>query len=68
MARGNTPEAGTLLIAALLLLLLGFAGMWIRAYVQPGQNPWAIVPYFLVAAAVVVVVGLLAIVLQGRRS
>ena len=68
MARGDTPEAGTLLIAALLLLLLGFAGTWIIAYVEPGQNPWVIVPYFLTAAAVIVVVGLLAIIVRGRRS
>jgi hypothetical protein len=68
VAKGQTPEAGTLLIAALLLLLLGFAGTWIFAYVQPGRNPWAIVPYFLGAAGVIVVVGLLAIVVRGRRA
>jgi hypothetical protein len=68
MARGNTPEAGTLLIAALLLLLLAFAGTWIINYVQPGRNPWAIVPYFLGGAAVIIVVGLLAIVVRGRRG
>ena len=68
MARDGTPEAGTLLIAALLLLLLAFAGNWIIAYVQPGRNPWAIVPWFLGAAGVIVVVGLIVIVVRGRNS
>ena len=47
MARSEPPEAGTLLIAALLLLLLAFAGTWIIAYVEPNTNPWRIVPWFL---------------------
>jgi hypothetical protein len=67
MARNQVPEAGTLLIAALLLLLLAFAGVWIINYVQPGRDPWVIVPYFLGAAAVVVVIGLTAIIVQARR-
>jgi hypothetical protein len=68
VAGRQTPEAGTLLIAALLLLLLAFAGTWIIAYVQPDRNPWAIVPWFLAAAGVIVVVGMLAIVVRGRRT
>lgn len=67
MAEKQAPEAGTLLIAALLLLVLAFAGSWIIAYVQPGRNPWELVPWFLGAAAAIVVVGLLVIVIQGRR-
>ncbi|MEW6268880.1 MAG: hypothetical protein AB1689_06230 [Thermodesulfobacteriota bacterium] len=64
------PESGTLLIAALLVLALAFAGAWIVAYVQPGGNPWHIVPWFLLAAGVVIVVGLLAVIYGGhhRRS
>jgi len=42
--------------------------MWIIAYVEPGRNPWAIVPWFLAAAGVIVVVGLVAIVVRGRRA
>jgi len=68
MASNQVPEAGTLLIAALLLLLLAFAGSWIIAYVQPGQNPWELVPWFLGAAGVIVVVGLLAVIIGGRRG
>ena len=62
------PEAGSLLIAALLLLVLGFAGSWIIEYVQPDAKPWALVPWFMGAAAVIIVVGLTLIVVQGRRS
>jgi hypothetical protein len=68
MARNGIPEAGTLLIAALLLLVLAFAGVWIITYVEPHANPWAIVPYFLAAAGVIVLVGLTAIVIRGRRA
>lgn len=68
MASKQAPEAGTLLIAALLLLVLGFAGSWIIAYVQPDRNPWALVPWFTGAAGVIVVVGMILIVVRGRRS
>lgn len=61
------PERGTLLIAALLLLGLAFAGAWIIAYVQPEGEPGRIVPWFLVAAAAIVVVGLLAIIYGAQR-
>jgi hypothetical protein len=68
MARNDAPEGGTLVIAALLLLVLGFAGVWIVSYVEPDTNPWAIIPYFLAAAGAIVVVGLTMIVLRGRRA
>jgi hypothetical protein len=66
MASYGPPESGTLLIATLLLLGLAFAGSWIVAYVQPGSDPWAIVPWFLAAAALIVVVGLIFILRRGR--
>lgn len=66
MAKPSTPEGSTLLIAALLLLVLGFAGSWIRAYVAPDENPWALVPWFSAAAGVIVVIGL-ALILFGER-
>ena len=67
MPRSEPPEAGTLLIAALLLLLLAFAGSWIIAYVQPGSHPWEIVPWFLLAAALIIVVGLIVIIERARH-
>ena len=68
MARYQPPEAGTLLIAALLLLGLAFTGSWIVAYVQPGGNPWDIAPWFLLAAALIVVVGLIIIIERARHG
>jgi zinc transporter ZupT len=67
VARNDLPEAGTLLIAALLLLGLAFAGSWIVAYVQPESDPKVIVPWFLLAAAVIIVVGLIAIIARAHR-
>lgn len=68
MARSSTPEGSTLLIAALLLLVLGFAGSWIIAYAAPDRNPWALVPWFAGAAGVIVVIGLGLILFGERRS
>jgi len=67
MTRNDLPENSTLLIAALLLLGLAFAGSWIIAYVQPDTDPNAIVPWFLLAAGLIVVVGVVAIVARARR-
>ena len=67
VARNDLPESGTLLIAALLLLGLAFAGSWIIAYVQPSANPREIVPWFLLAAALIVIVGLIAIIARAHR-
>ena len=68
MDRSSTPEGSTLLIAAQLLLVLGFAGTWIMAYASPDQNPWALVPWFTGAAAVITVVGLILILVKSRSS
>ena len=57
-------DGGTLIIAALLLLALTFAGYWIDTYVRSGNAAWALVPWFGAAAAAIVVVG---IFLQLRR-
>jgi hypothetical protein len=64
----STPEGGTLIIAALLLLVLGFAGVWIITYVKPDTNPWSILPWFVGAAAVIIVVGVGLILAAGRRT
>ncbi len=68
MDKSSTPEGSTLLIAALLLLVLGFAGSWIIAYVTPDRNPWALVPWFTGAAGVIVVIGLGLILFSERKS
>jgi hypothetical protein len=62
------PEFGTLVIAALLLLALAFAGSWVITYVRPDANPWALLPWFGIAAAGIVVFGLLAYVLPRRNK
>ncbi|HEY8515220.1 MAG TPA: hypothetical protein VIS07_06890 [Candidatus Binatia bacterium] len=58
---------GTLLIAALLLLTLGFAGVWIIEAAQTEGNPWRILPYFLIAAGVVLAVGFVSLLVSSRR-
>ena len=68
MARQDLPGNGTLLIAALLVLGLVFGASWIVVYVQPGSNPWSIVPWFLLAAALIVVVGIAGTIRRGRAA
>jgi hypothetical protein len=63
MASG-TPEAGTLIISALLILALAFAGYWIFEYAQTGGAPVNVLPWFGVAAAIVVV-GLVVVIARG---
>lgn len=64
MANGP-PEAGTLIIAALLILALGFAGYWIVEYAQTGGAPENLLPWFGIAAGAIIVVGLLVVVARG---
>lgn len=61
MAENGSPreESGTLLMAALLLLALAFAGAWVFGYVSGNGPPWALLRWFGIAAAAIVVVGLL---------
>jgi len=61
------PEHGTLVIAALLILAIAFAGAWIIAYVNPGTNPWRLLPWFGLGAAIIVIVGIITDVLPRRR-
>jgi hypothetical protein len=63
----RTPEGGTLIISALLILALGFAGYWIMRYAQTGGPPANILPWFGSCAAVIVVVGVGWMLLSGRR-
>jgi hypothetical protein len=63
---GGTPEGGTLIISALLILALMFAGYWIMAYAQTGGPPNGILPWFGMIAALIVVVGLAMLLRRGR--
>ncbi|MEX5213334.1 MAG: hypothetical protein AB7G48_19235 [Nitrospiraceae bacterium] len=58
MPATEPPTLGTMVIAALLILALVFAGHWIVSYVTNG-NPWTAVPWFGLGAAVIVLLGLL---------
>jgi uncharacterized membrane protein YidH (DUF202 family) len=70
MALGRTPEAGTLVIAALLLLVLAFAGYWITEYADPRQAgaPWALVSWFLAGATLIIVVALVVYLVRTSGS
>ncbi len=64
MARpSNCSEGGTLIIAALLLLTLGFSGYWIAEYARLGDEPWTVAIWFAIGAALIIVVGVTAYVL-----
>jgi hypothetical protein len=52
----KSPGQGTLIVAALIVLGIVFAGHWIVSYVQ-STNPWAIIPWYGVAAVLIIVLG-----------
>ena len=56
MMANNQDSTGTMVIAALLVLAIVFAGSWISVYVKNG-NPWALLPWFGIAAIVIIVLG-----------
>ncbi|HZR84445.1 MAG TPA: hypothetical protein VFD92_25325 [Candidatus Binatia bacterium] len=62
------PELGSLIVAALLLLAIAFAGSWIIAYVTPGVNPWSLLPWFGAAALAILVAGLVRGLIARRRG
>ena len=66
MSDRSPPEIGTLIIAALLILAIVFAGYWISAYAGESGRPWGTLPWFTAAAVAIVVVGLVAYVRRGR--
>lgn len=68
MPNDQPPEYGTLIIAALLVLALLFAGYWIIVYVQPGGHPQTLFPWFGGAAAAIVVVGMIIYLSLGSRN
>lgn len=55
-----------MVIAALLILALLFAGEWIITYVQPGGRPAGLFPWFLAAAGAILVVSFVVYLLRGR--
>jgi len=57
MPPDQPPREGSLIVAALIVLGLVFAGHWIVTYVKH-SNPWAITPWYGVIAAVIIVFGL----------
>jgi len=65
MANDDSPEYGTLVTAALLILALAFAGYWIYSYVGGTGTPLA--PWFAVAALIIVLLAILSYG-RGRRT
>ena len=57
-------EGGTLLMAALLVLCLAFAGAWVVGYVSGDGRPWELVWYFAIAASGVVAAALIAFTIR----
>lgn len=68
MAEPDPSEQGTLVIAVMLLLALAFAGYWIATYARLQSPPWHLLPWFLLAQAVVGGLGLLASMRRGRGT
>ena len=64
MPPDKSPSEGSLIVAALIVLGLVFAGHWIVSYVQNG-NPWAITPWYGGAAALIIIIGLFTILRRG---
>jgi hypothetical protein len=52
----KSPSQGSLIVAALIVLGIVFAGHWIVSYVR-STDPWAIMPWYGVAAVLIIVVG-----------
>ena len=60
----QSARGGSLVVAALIVLGLLFAGHWIVNYVGD-TNPWAIMPWYGLAAAVIIVLGVYKILRRG---
>jgi hypothetical protein len=57
MSADTPPREGSLIVAALIVLGLVFAGHWIVTYVNH-TNPWAITPWYGLAVLVIILFGL----------
>ena len=64
MPADKSSHEGSLVVAALIVLGLLFAGHWIVSYVQ-GTNPWAILPWYGLTAAIIIIFGILMISRRG---
>jgi FtsH-binding integral membrane protein len=53
----KSPGQGSLIVAALIVLGIVFAGHWIISYVNT-SNPWSIIPWYGVAAVLIIVFGI----------
>ncbi|MDX2168292.1 MAG: hypothetical protein SF182_14555 [Deltaproteobacteria bacterium] len=58
MADDESKGYGTMIISALLILCLIFAGLWILRAVGPQHDPQVLFPWFGAAAVTIVVVGI----------
>ena len=56
MGSEKSPGQGSLIVAGLIVLGIMFAGHWIVSYVKT-TDPWAIVPWYGVAAVLIIVFG-----------
>lgn len=65
MPTDRPPREGSLIVAALIVLGLVFSGHWIVSYVNEDGNPWAIAPWYGLAALIIVLFG---IVTNSRRG
>jgi len=65
MASYRPPETGTLIMSALLILSLTFAGYWILYYARTGHAPWELLPYFGALAIGIIVVGVVVFFIRG---
>ena len=60
----QSHREGSLVVSALIVLGLLFAGHWILSYVK-NTDPWAIMPWYGLAAAVIIVLGVYTILRRG---
>jgi hypothetical protein len=65
MPADKSQREGSLVVAALIVLGLVFAGHWIVNYVMH-TDPWVILPWYGIAAAVIIVFGIFTNLRRGR--
>ncbi len=65
MPADKSQREGSLIVAALIVLSLVFAGHWIVSYVKH-TDPWAILPWYGIVAAVIIIIGIVTILRRGR--
>lgn len=56
MVPEKSPGQGSLIVAALIVLGIVFAGHWIVSYVKT-TDPWAIIPWYGIAAVLIILFG-----------